>query len=224
MRSNVKLKLSGGIFCNSASKDESGAINCRRIFTSFLAWGYPTTVRTWHAIVTAHGFPKGTTSIAVSISYGRREKTTLTTSDIESPKPEIGNVMNVPLAYQFEKEGLYTVHFNVVGSTEALKVLLRVITQPWPKFTRQELRFLEKNPSIQHSIRANIICTDCSQPYVFEESVLPDEKLQLGVFPFPELGVFECDTCGHQLHLKDMQGQIRESIKKTVSAMMRKGK
>lgn len=177
MSASTKPKLAGAIFCNSASQGDGGKINCRGVFTSFLAWAYPTSIRSWHAILALHDLPKGTTSISVSIAYGRGKKTTLATADMQRGRVDLGSIINLPLRYRFENEGFYTLHFSIIGSTNILKVPVKVTTRPWPRFTKKQLAFLKENPSIPHSLRMNILCSDCSRPFILEESVLSGEKL-----------------------------------------------
>lgn len=136
MSKKASPQLAGAIFCNSASQGDGGKVNCRGVFTSFLAWAYPTSTRSWHAILTIHDLPKDTTTISVAISYGRGKKTTLGTADVQRRKVDLGSVINLPLRYRFEKEGLYTVHFTAVGSTATLKVPVKVMTKRWPHFTK----------------------------------------------------------------------------------------
>lgn len=213
--------LSGAIFCNSSSPGESGKVDCRGIFTSFLVWAYPTSLRLWHAILTLHNLPEGASSVTAAISYGRGKKTNLATANIKNKKEGLGNIIRIQLGYRFEREGMYILHFNIVGSTASIRVPVKVKTQPWPNFTKKQLEFLKKNPSIPHSIRMNVLCSECSRPYVFEETVFRDETLAGGVFPFPESGLIECESCSHKMHLKDIQGQLRSSIKTAVVNAMK---
>ncbi len=217
------VRFASAIFCNSASTEDSGKINCRGIFTSFLVWAYPSSVKFWHAIVTIYNLPLATSSISVSISYGKSKKTTLATVDVESPDRDFGSILNIPISYQFNREGYYTVHFNLIGTTKTLKIPVKVFTQAWPKFSEKEIEYLKKNPTKIGPIRANIICSDCSQPYIFEDILFPDYKIAHGVHPFPDSGEFECDTCGRILNLKDIQGQIRSSIRIAVTSALKGG-
>ena len=213
--------LSGAVFCNSASRDESGKVNCSGVFTSFLAWAYPTSLRSWYAILTLHNLPEGSTSVTAAISFGRGKSTSLASVNIDKGREDLGSVICLPLRYKFDREGLYTVHFNILGTAIALEVPLKVATQTWPRLTNRQLEFLKKNPVIPHSIRMNVLCSKCSRPYVFEESVLPEESFAGGVLPFPESGVFECESCNHKLGMKDIQGQMRSSIKMAVLGAMK---
>ncbi len=107
--------LSSAIFCNAASLAESGKFDCRGVFTAFFAWAYPTSVRAWHAILTAHGLPRGTNSIAVSISRSRTgKKQPLAIVEVNTGPKELGSVVNVRLFHQFDREGLYFLHFNLM--------------------------------------------------------------------------------------------------------------
>lgn len=215
--------LTSAIFCNFVSKGESGKVDCRDVFTTFLTWAYPTAFRTWFAILAVYNLPPETTSISVSISRGRGKKTTLISVDIVDVGENFGTIVNIPLRYKFQNEGFHIIHFNVVGTTTVLRIPVNVITQPWPKLSGKQIAFLKSTPSIPHCIRTNILCSSCSSPYVFEENVIPNEELVKGVLPFPESGIFECENCGYKLHLKDIQGQLRSSIKMAVTAAIRGG-
>ena len=77
-----------------------------------------------------------------------------------------------------------------------------------------EIEILEKNKAlIPHKVSAQVKCSQCNQHYVFEEKILDSVESSGGTTPFPENGIYECDSCGHRMKLKDIQGQIRASIK-----------
>lgn len=224
MSSKSELMLSAAVFCNSVSPSESGKIICRDIFTTHLAWAYPTAFRSWFAILTLYNLPPGTTTIVVSISKGQGKKITLASADIKRGPEDLGSVINIQLRHKFQNEGLHIVHFNVVGTTNVLKIPLNVATRPWPNFTKKDLAFLKNNPALPHSVRMIVTCSNCSSLYTFEEDVLTKEKPVSGVLPFPDSGLFECKECGHKLHLKDIQGQLRSSIKTAVTTAIRGAK
>lgn len=210
------------IFCNSATQGERGKVDCRGIFTSFLAWGYPTSIRNWQAIVTIYNLPKETTAVSVAIAYRRGKRKTLATADIEKGEKELGNVLHIPLRYQFYREGIYNIFFNIIGTIKTLKVPLKVSTQDWPEFTDREIELIRKNKNLPNAIRAIVICSDCSKPYTFEEALLPGHKMADGVQPFPNSGFIICESCGAKIYLKDVQGQVRSSMK-TAAQRARKG-
>jgi hypothetical protein len=224
MNKKKPTQLVSAIFCNSVSKIESGQIDGKGVFTAILAWSYPTSIRTWHSILTAYGFPQKTTTITVSIARPRGKKKEVAKGDVRGVKHDMGNVLNMPLSYRFPRDGFYNVYFNVVGTKTTLSVPILVATQPWPKITEQEREFLTNNSSVPHAIRMNVHCSECSQPYMFEANVLPNDDMAKGVLPFPDSGVYDCGTCEHVLQLKDIQGQLLSSIKTAVVAAMRGGK
>lgn len=215
-------KIASALLCNVVNVGASGKIECKDIFTSFLAWGFPTSIRKWNAIITAYNMPIGSNTISVSIGFGRGKRKSLANVDFERNKPNLGNILSVSLQHQFEKEGIYTLSFNLIESTCSFKIPINVIAEKWPSFNKKDIETLKKNPSIPGSIRTNLICSDCSRPYVFEEVINPEISLADGVLNFPEDGAFECESCGRILFLKDIQGQIRNSIKNAIRAT-RKG-
>ena len=216
MSNKSPSSFGSAIFCNSATQGERGKVDCRGIFTSFLAWAYPTSIRNWQAIVTIYNLPKETTTVSVAIAYGRGKKETLATADVEKGEKELGNVLHIPLRYQFHREGIYNIFFNIIGTIKMLKVPLKVSTQDWPEFTQGEIELIRKNKKMPNTIRANLTCSNCSKPYTFEEALLPGHKMADGVQPFPDSGFIICKSCRRKIYLKDVQGQVRSSMKTAV--------
>lgn len=223
----MKLKLGSAIFCTGVSKEENGKINCSNVFTSFLSWGYPTAIRNWYVVFTIYNLPKETVSLIVSIAKGvsgRRKRDTIATIDIQNLGSDIGSVFNIPLSYQFPSSGDFTITLQVVGGSTKINIPLRVIEQAWPTFSKNEIKIIRNNNQIPKFIRSVINCSDCSRPYTFEETFLPEIKNTVGTFPFPENGVFECESCGRLIYLKDIQGQVRSSIRKAIDSIKKGGK
>lgn len=221
---NNKPMFGGAVFCNSVSKGEQGKLDCHGVFTSFLAWAYPTVHRSWHAVFTIYNLPSGLLTVTISISSKNNNKLQLGKMKLEKTKDDIGIVLDALLLHQFDQEGFYDVHFESEDIPKSLIVPVRVVTKPWPKFTKKQLDFLRDNPTVPHSVRMNVLCAECSRPYIFEYSIFSDEKFADGVLPVPNSGEYECDSCGHLIMLKDLQGQVRDSIKKAVVNAMRKSR
>lgn len=222
--SNKKLPSFGSaIFCNSATQGERGKVDCRGIFTSFLAWGYPTSIRNWQAIVTIYDLPEETIRVSVAIAHRGDKRRVLATAKVAKTGRELGSVVHIPLRHQFDRDGIYNVFFNIVGTTKSLKVPVRVSTQDWPEFTRREIELMRKNKSLPNAIRAIITCLKCSSPYTFEEALLPEHKMAGGVQPFPSSGFIACASCGWKIDLKDIQGQVRSSMKTAVQIASKGG-
>ena len=68
---------------------------------------------------------------------------------------------------------------------------------------------------------AQVKCKNCGHSCLFEEKILESEEHSGGTIPFPESGIHECDNCGHNMKLKDIQGQIRASIKDNLSNFLK---
>jgi len=214
------LSFGSGLLCTGVTRGQEGKLNCTDIFTAFLAWETPTSIRNWFGVYTMYNLPIGTTNIAVSIARGktgRGEKTTLATADINHKGSDLGSVLSVPLVYQFPAPGDYTIVFQEIGGNASIKIPLRVIMEPWPTFNKKEYEIIRNTPQIPKVIRSVINCAGCSRPYTFEEPFLPELEITEGTIRFPKDGIHECESCGHHLDLKDIQGQVRNSIKKAVA-------
>lgn len=212
-------RFSSGILCNTVST-VNNAIECGGLFTAFVAWAFPTTIRQWFLVMSVFDLPIGKSGITISIAAGKTgtgRKTTLATVDIERKGEELGTVLQFPLIYKFQKAGYYCLIVNLRGSTRKQVIPCKVHLKDWPEFSRKELELLRSKPSIPSSIRTDVNCSECGHTYHLEESVLPEHESLGGVESFPETGIIECDTCGHEMHVKDIQGQIRDSIKAAVT-------
>jgi len=226
MDTPTKPIIGGILFCNSTSPGEGGKINGLGFFTSFLAWSFPTSVRIWHAVLTLYDFKERSVEILCSVSVNNRRKIKLPTAkiDFKIQKDNYGLIIDIPLRHIFEQEGLHTFYFNIDKSNIFIRIPIMVSKLPWPQFNSKQLEFLKTDPSIPHSFRINFTCPKCSRPFIFEDSIFPDEKLADGVLAFPQSGLFDCESCETKLHLKDIQGQLRSSIKSNVVNFMRGGK
>jgi hypothetical protein len=217
-----KPRFGSAIFCNGVTPGEDGKLNCSDVFTSFLSWGKPSSIRNWFAVFNMYDLPIGTTSVVISIVRGfsgRGEKTTLSAIDVHHKGQNLGSVFHAPLFYQFQKPGDYSIIFQITGSNTKLIVPIKVTEQDWPKFTKKDIQIIRDNPQIPKKIRSVINCSDCSRPYTFEESFVPEIPVTEGTQAFPEDGIFECDTCGRIIHLKDIQGQVRNSIRRALDRL-----
>jgi len=213
-------RLGSGILADSIKKSEQGKIDCYGVFTLFHAWGYPCS-RSWNAIVSAFELPKGHTSITVTINRGKNNLKTLATVDIDNEETNNITVIPIPLKYRFDKSGPYYLEFSILESIRKLKIPFEVQTKDWPEFTQKEIEFARNNNAIPKSIRANVQCDKCRYTYIFEETFIPELRPTGGVRNFPESGKFECSDCGQILELRDIQGQLRASLKNIIVQKMR---
>lgn len=221
----MKPMITAAVFCNSASHGDLNKVDCKGIFTSFYAWGFPSSVRNWFAVVTAYDLPRGKSIVSASIIDIDDEQNLISNAEIDqSTSEQLGAVFIIPFSFQFKSQGKYMVSFAIEGLKISHTVPLNVIKREWPKFSDDDLEFLRNRPEVVNSIRANVMCSNCSRPVIFEEAVLPEHSFADNVLPFPKSGCYKCPSCDHQINLIDIQGQIRKTIRQAIdSVKIRKG-
>jgi hypothetical protein len=204
----------GGIISDSARPQNSGKIDMHGVFTNMYCWGYPA-FRAWSLVVTIYDLPRVKTPVLIGIKRkGSSEIDTIATVDVKDESIDNSHSLLVDLGYRFQKEGDYEVITYFKDYRAELKSSIRLRTRDWPIFSTKEIEILDKNKAlIPHKVSAQVKCGHCNQHYVFEEKILASVEPSGGTIPFPENGVYECDSCGHKMKLKDIQGQIRASIK-----------
>lgn len=217
IKSNKPIRLprfGGGLIANNARPQSSGKTDLHGVFTIMYAWGYPA-ARVWTLVMTVFDVPRIKTTIHIGISRkGSKEVSTLATIDLKDEKNNNADIINIELANRFQRDGDYEIICSLKDSSSKLRIPIRIVTRDWPTFNENELKILEQNKSLlPHKVTAQVTCRKCNQHYVFEEKILPNEKYSGGTIPFPDNGVYVCENCDHKLNLKDIQGQIRASIK-----------
>ena len=215
MKRTIKQpRFGSGIVCDIARPQSTGKIDANGIFTKFWAWGYPAN-RNWTLIITLFYVPKKQTTLVFGIrKKGSSKVDTIGTADIVDKNFDNEHTINVQLGYVFQSEGDYEIVCTLKDYKTSLTVPFNVRTKDWPTFNKKELDFLKKNKEkIPYKLSAQIKCKDCGHLFNFEEIILEDEDVSGGAIKFPENGEYECPHCGRVLKLKDIQGQIRASIK-----------
>lgn len=213
-------KFGSGLVCDGFFDMENHKISATGVFTLFYAWGYPC-FRKWTTIVTLFDLPKGTTSILVSLGKkGIALKNSLQVIDLFSNESNNSMIINVTIPYKFTAPGLYEVIFSFKDYKGQIKIPFELRNHDWPVFSLEEKEFVKINQNVISKLRVNVQCDNCSYAYVFEEAVIDDEEETKGVKKFPQNGVFECLDCGKTLFLKDIQGQLRSSIKEALKEAM----
>ena len=207
-------KFGGGLVCDIARTQQTGKIDANGIFTMFWAWGYPAN-RNWSLVITLFYVPKIQTTLLIGIRRkGSSRIDTIGTTDISDSNSDNQHIINFQLGYSFKTEGDYEIICTLKDHPSKLVVPFFIRTREWPIFSPKELEFLEKQKGkVQYKVSAQIKCKDCGHLYNFEEVILPSEQVSGGAIKFPDSGEYECDHCGRTLRLKDIQGQIRASIK-----------
>ena len=218
-------RFGGGLIADNSRPQNSGKVDLHGVFTIMYAWGYPA-LRAWSTVITLFDLPRKQTTLHVGIKKkGTSHIDTIATADINDQNQGNAHIINFELGYRFESEGDYEVVCSLKDHKTKLKIPLRLNTRPWPTFSKKEIDVLEKNKSlIPHKVSAQVKCKNCSHSYLFEEKILESEEHSGGTIPFPESGIYECDNCGHNMKLKDIQGQIRASIKDNLSNFLKSNK
>jgi hypothetical protein len=218
IKKEIKLskrpKFGGGVLADNARPQSSGKIDVQGVFTLIHAWGYPAP-RLWTLILTIFDVPKLQTTLHVGLSKkGSKQIDTLATSDIKDEQASNSNCMQIELGYIFAKEGDYEIVCSLKDYSSKLRIPLRVKLREWPIFSEKEIAVLNNNKSLlPHKVSAQVTCEICNRHFVFEEKIIPSEEYTEGTLPFPITGIYECEYCGNKLKLKDVQGQIRASVK-----------
>lgn len=208
----------GMILCNSTTPGDGGLTNGIGVFSTFLAWSYPTSIRTFHILFTIYDFPYDNIKLHISISKDgeSRIETIEKTFPISKKKFKWGQIIDIQFNHSFPSDGFWKICVTLPDHSVFQTIPVYVSTQPWPVFSQNEIEYYEKNPSIPNVARLVVVCANCSTTYIFEESVLPNHTIQEGVLSFPKSGEFLCAKCAHTINLRDFQGQIRHSLKSTV--------
>lgn len=206
-----------GLLFDSARKGEGGKVDATGAFTVLHVWAFPSSTRTFHALITIYNLPKGITSVAVSIAKrGSRQIKSLALFDVES-NDEKGNViLHLPIRHKFKKDGYHQIIFSFRDYPGKYKISFEIKSKKWPEFSVNERKLASDLKDAAPSFRVNVHCSDCGHAYIFEEQLITDSTLKGGVERFPESGVFSCVECGRELELDDIRGQLLESLKETL--------
>lgn len=216
-------RFGGGIITDNAALAPTGKMNAYGIFTMFWAWDFPCR-RHADVIITLFDIPKRKTKVTISVKKEGTRAKELASLIIKSNEVHpIPLVNNTPLTLTFSSAGNYELLCSIPQTRRTLKIAFEVRKKAWPEFTKDEIKFARANPDFIKIIRTNIHCLKCSHAYIFEENLseIPPDG---GVERFPESGKFKCKNrnCTNTLELRDLQGQLRDSLKEQIKQAMGK--
>lgn len=213
--------FSNGIMADGFSKGELNKVNAQGVFSTFWAWNFPAQ-RRWSIILTISNLSVGDHMVEFYLrKKGNKTLKKIGYGIIQNPEGEQLAILPVTLACDFKSDGIYELVSQFAGGVAQGVITFEVKQKDWPSFTQEELVFARTSKAhIIQSIRANIHCKSCSHAYIFEETILPETRVSPGVIRFPDNGVYVCKKCGHKLLLKDIQGQIRASLKEQLNNIM----
>lgn len=215
----MKTRIGSAIF-SSSIKESQGKKDAAGIFSATWAWGYPAN-RSWSIIMTLYDVNPGlSTQINIEISSNHSETPfTIKTIKLDSLTKE-NTVIYSRLNYSFPGPGEYEVACRLSDNDNIFTLPMLVKTREWPEFTNEEIEIARNNQQqITYELSIKIDCSYCNKSYKFIENIFK-EKLPRGSFSFPESGIFVCPSCNHEIPTKDLQGQMRSSIKNSINNLI----
>ena len=196
---------------------EGGKVDAIGIFNTFHVWATPA-VREFSLTIGVTNLPAGTSEFNV---YRR----------IGSKVQLIGNVRFT--SEKVQQNGIGASRFVIKigvfkdfelglglpgeGPRNIRWLPINIVRQPWVELpTGDALSRILSEPHTIKALRAEIVCEKCSARFTFEINVNPDAKRERGIRSFPEDGKFRCPKCRGIHHLKDIEGQLRSHIGKSI--------
>ena len=226
-RARARPRLGSGLLCDGMQAVAGQAKpNCVGVFTSLNAWAFPCT-RTWQVMLTAFNLSPARATFSLHVKkVGTSRCTRIGKGEPLAGEVKRDMVLGLQTAHRFTEPGAYDLIVRLYRSRSELRIPFRVELRDWPTFSDKEVAFARKGPAgLLTSVRAAIDCDKCKTPYVFEESILPDHTPAPGVQKFPKSGNLKCksEDCGHTMHLKDVQGRMRQTLKDMIRHRMAQG-
>lgn len=219
----MQPKFNSGLLFDSYNENIKRKIDGIGNINIFRAWGFPC-LRQAIMLVSVFNLKKGETKGDILLSQPHKiEEIKVNTFTLTTNINNTWMTAPIPFSVNFRQEGLHYFKTIFHEYKSVLKIHFTVDLQKWPSFSKSELDFVKENPKSFDSIRADIHCDKCSHVYIFEETILEGISPPGGVMRFPKSGKYQCNECGNTIYLKDIQGQIRFSLKERISNAM-KGK
>ena len=219
----MQPKFNSGLLFDIVNVTPNNKINGLGSINIFRAWGFPST-RQATILISIFNLKRGDNS--GDILLGKLHGTEEIKVAPFSVKSNVNNACMttaIPVVVTFIEEGRYYFKSVFHDYKSVLNIHFKFDLQKWPIFSKEEIDFVRKNPKPFSSIRADINCNKCSHTYIFEENILEEVPPSGGVSRFPESGELQCGECNEKIYLRDIQGQMRFSLKEIISNAM-KGK
>lgn len=209
-----------GFLAANLKNNPQGVVACEGVIATFYAWDLPCD-RNAHLVMTVLDTRAGQTRGDLELlSPGEGERLYHQQITLRSAKDGTGTTITTPLRLHLPREGRYCLRASLPESDSILEVTFDLEKRPWPTFAKDQLDFLNDHPQTQRTLRVRALCPKCRATYEFEEAVDPKHKPALGTRTFPELGFMHCEHCGHNMSLRDLQGQLRQALLNGVSREM----
>ncbi len=217
----MKPTFGSGLLFDSYNQTANKKINGLGVINIFRAWGFPC-FRQATALISIFNLRKGSTTGDILLSKSRCiEKQIITSFTVTIDANNACMAAATPLLLKFNEKGRYFINAVFHDYKSTLKIPFTVDLQRWPIFSEKEHQFAKEHHIPSGSMRADVHCQKCEHAYIFEENILEEVLPPGGVMRFPESGEFKCEQCSETIYLKDIQGQIRFSLKEMLSNTMR---
>lgn len=215
-----KAFFGGGLLSDSISSGEGAKPTLVGLFTDFHVWNVPCT-RSCNFSVSVFNVQEGKYEVMIKhVNPGTTTGLIIAKAQAYPKKHVLGHFINIPLVLNISDIGVHKIIATSKNVKNKLHSYFNVIKLPWPEFTEAEISHARKQ-NVPNRIQAHISCVKCGHGYVIEEVVEDALKLTKGAVKFPEDGKFVCAQCNEILKVKDLQGQLRQSLKDMINANMK---
>lgn len=208
----VRPNFGSGFLTANIRRSPQNVMLCEGVIVSFYAWDLPCD-RNAHLVLTVMDTRSGETRGDLTLRKAGQDRQLHSQSfTLRSIRDGAPATVATPLRFHFPAEGRYELVASLPETESTLTVPFEVEKRPWPTFAKEDLDFLAEHPQVRQTLRVKTLCPKCRAAYEFEEGVKPDHKPPLGTRRFPDLGFLTCEHCGHSIALRDLQGQVRQSL------------
>lgn len=212
----MKPTFGSGLLFDSHTEMANNKINGQGVINIFRAWDFPC-FRSATAIISCFRLSKGITTGDIFFSKLRGVKEELIGSfEISAPTNNTCISITTPLLLRLDKTGYHYIKAVFHNYKSTMKIPFTVNMQKWPIFSKEEQLYIKNNRNLFGSLRVNVHCQKCKHAYIFEENITEEVVTPGGVMIFPESGKYKCTECGEIIYLRDIQGQIRFTLKQMI--------
>lgn len=218
----MKPTFGSGLLFDSYNETSNKKINGLGAINIFRTWGFPS-FRQATALISIFNLKKGSTTGEILLGKPHAiDKQSVTSFTVATDRNNSCMTAVIPLLLKFNEKGRHSINAMFHDYKSTLKIPCFVELQKWPVFSQEECQFVREHHNVPIGpIRTNLTCQQCGHAYIFEENILEEALPPGGVTRFPESGEFRCTECNETIYLKDIQGQIRFSLKQMLSNTMR---
>lgn len=220
MNNTISSHIAFAFLADAHKMTTHGKKDAIGIFTHLGVFALPAT-REFSIVLGVTEVAEGTYPLSFWLRHGRRRARKVAVGTLNSTVDAIATVLAERIKLSIDTLGGHSIGV-CLGSgphpTHAYWTPLHVEKLPWPEQpSGSELSRLLKDSSVIRGARAELVCNKCRKKYVFEVDLDPAKKPRRGVLRFPPDGQFECRTCGQVHFLKDVEGQVRSQLGKSLS-------